>query len=79
MQLQKSSRSMDSPLLSPQHRDGTGRCEVGSRSMPKLYESLYLYLIHLNSEVSCRAVATTEVQYPELEECQFEDGRAAQH
>jgi hypothetical protein len=40
-------------------------------------ESLHLFDIHLNSELSCRAVATAEVQDLELEYDDLEDGGAA--
>jgi hypothetical protein len=40
-------------------------------------ESLYLYMIDLNSEVSCRAVAMREVRCLRLERCSLDDGGAA--
>jgi hypothetical protein len=40
-------------------------------------ESLHLYMIELNSEVSCRAVATAQVRFLTLDCCDLEDGGAA--
>jgi hypothetical protein len=40
-------------------------------------DSLKLSCIELDSEVSCRAVATAQVQYLELDECDLEDEGAA--